>query len=611
MRRLLRRGGRPKGQFRGTDNGEWEYGEIDLGALKAWDWEATVGLASKNGWRTLHVEGATEQNAGVLKALRDITKKYPEVADFVIQFDGPWMPVSEVVRATGSQSFRSLTFYHGTSSVAAEAILRHGLSPRASTGSKAAYGASLKPSAHPDAVYLTTQANMAKFAARDAARATKSEAVILEIKGFDGDPENWIPDEDSGVKDSMQSVQRLGSVAYRGTIPARHIRVISRLKQTGLGMSGPAGQWVNENLWEQALGKTLLYGAKTTAGSGGQSTMRFMKAVLEVVAQGADADVQVVVETMRDKSQAAMAADYGSAVEIPKDRIVSSEEFAQGMIEKGDRLGLATKGDLHGPVIDLEVMFDWGAGFPATMDFPASSGVHGRVIGDVIASQSILVHQMTDGGSDRQRRLILIKPGTRAIFGLTKVAGSEARPKGKILSRGILFRRRAVTEATRFKKKTGQDSERWSAIVQYPIPDPPPPRGKKSVLMGSTGPIAFPVRDWKKGVAWATKLISEFSEPDKAEIDAERRLRTSKTWSEFSWSIRSLHFGPAQFRGAEKALGISREKLKRSTPSERTFWDAVNAVAAGLIGLWTEGDDLMAYIQAKRWEYMDRWDTSD
>jgi hypothetical protein len=122
-----------------------------------------------------------------------------------------------------------MVFYHGTSSIAAASILREGLRPRADTNVKPAYGAGSSVGAgRPEAIYLTTQLGMAKFGALDASKHG-GYPVILEVQGIDGDLAQ--ADEDSRETSPMKSLERIGSIAYVGTIPASKIRLAYQIPE--------------------------------------------------------------------------------------------------------------------------------------------------------------------------------------------------------------------------------------------------------------------------------------------------------------------------------------------------------------------------------------------
>ncbi len=224
---LSRKGKRYNTGFYGTDDGEWEARQgFILGFRKeGFDWEVVSSMSSKNDWRTLSVEGATEHHSGFRKALKEMVSQYPELLDFWIQFDGPYKPVSDLVGGpSGSREVQwsSLTFYHGTSMKAWESIERQGLRPRSATNVVPAYGTSSSAGAgKAEAIYLTTQLQMAHFAANDASRVSKSQAVVLRVKGIDGD--HVAADEDSGESTGAKSLERLGSIAYLAPIPASKI----------------------------------------------------------------------------------------------------------------------------------------------------------------------------------------------------------------------------------------------------------------------------------------------------------------------------------------------------------------------------------------------------
>lgn len=86
------------------------------------------------------------------------------------------------------------------------------------------YGARTRAkSGRVDAIYLTTQLGMARFAAIDACRLHGGDMLILSIIGIDSC--NAIPDVDSGESTAELSLQRIGSIGYLGHIPPQLIRI--------------------------------------------------------------------------------------------------------------------------------------------------------------------------------------------------------------------------------------------------------------------------------------------------------------------------------------------------------------------------------------------------
>jgi len=254
---LKYKGDRPKGTFYGNDEGVWRYTEgYPLGLRReGWNWSASIGLSSKNDWKNLSVDGASEQNRGFRKALREIVREYPEVAGYLISFDGPYMPVSRLVGGTAPEPESRIdlgkqTYYHGTSSDVLDAILSDGLMPRGQTNVEPVFGVEFgaRPS-RAEAVYLTTQLGLAQSAANSAARKRRGDPVILEVTGLHHD--HFQPDEDSRESDAVKSLERMGSVAYVGRIRPRNIRVYAMDEGSG---------W---NKWASAARVASRYAATT------------------------------------------------------------------------------------------------------------------------------------------------------------------------------------------------------------------------------------------------------------------------------------------------------------------------------------------------------------
>jgi GNAT superfamily N-acetyltransferase len=208
--------------FYGNDDGNWELiGRPVLAFRRAgFDWEMAPAMSGDNQRRNFRVEGATESNKGFRAALAEIVERHPELLDWAIRFDGPWLSMHDVL-AQPAFSWND-TFYHGTSEAALPFIRQHGICPRDVTGSRPAYGGEGK-AGRPDTVYLTTQLGMARFAARDAGNVTRSPGVILAIDGVD--PRKVVPDEDSGEATARASVDHMGSFGVRGCISPERVSI--------------------------------------------------------------------------------------------------------------------------------------------------------------------------------------------------------------------------------------------------------------------------------------------------------------------------------------------------------------------------------------------------
>lgn len=223
---LSRHGKKYNTSFYGNNDGTWTAHQgFLLGALKEYDWEMIPSMSSKNDWANFSVEGATEHNQGFLKALNEIVDQYPEVMNFLITFDGPAIKISELLSKNESLDWSTIKLYHGTSQQAWEAIQQIGLKSRSVTQSTPIYGAGVGARAgREDAIYLTTQLGMAHFAALEAGAKTRSDPVVLEVSGLDG--EFVVADEDSGSDDAAVSLSKIGSVGYVKDIPPQNIRIL-------------------------------------------------------------------------------------------------------------------------------------------------------------------------------------------------------------------------------------------------------------------------------------------------------------------------------------------------------------------------------------------------
>ena len=203
---------RPAINFYGFDSGSWFETDEYLLSSKQYNWSMVSGLTARYGGNIYHIEGATENHPGFLDALGQIITKYPELSDYYLEFDGP--PIKAGQLLTNAPKIK---FLHGTTTAVWPQIQQYGLQPRSMTGLPATYGyqSSALPG-RPDAIYLTTQLHMARFAARDAVKIHGGDPLILQISDID-----WqyaIPDVDSRAATAKESLQKLGSIGYLTSI---------------------------------------------------------------------------------------------------------------------------------------------------------------------------------------------------------------------------------------------------------------------------------------------------------------------------------------------------------------------------------------------------------
>lgn len=286
--------------FYGRDDGTWEprgRGNWILGFRRhGFDWEMIPSMVLKNEHRNFSVEGARETHQGFQKAMREIVNEYPEVLDFVLQFDGPYKPVRDVLVGEVSDMSR-VRFLHGTSMAAWQKVQSEGLRPRSVTHAVAAYGqASSAKEGRPDAVYLTTQETMARFAARDAARAHKSTPVVLEVVGID--PKLAAPDEDSGEDTAEASLARLGSIAYLGSVEPENIRSLGWGERT----ENPVSNALESTILNLPRHSALYLAATSWERTGDKRARAEALGHLEAIADQSGTDAATVVEVLRRRA---------------------------------------------------------------------------------------------------------------------------------------------------------------------------------------------------------------------------------------------------------------------------------------------------------------------
>lgn len=184
------------------------------------------------GRRRVDVEHASLYDPRLIPALGRLAQIAPKVRALDLQTDNtPSITVEEVLGRRWEAHRRVPALYHGTSSALLSRLLVEGLRPRDETGASAVYGTTVgaRPSLG-DRVYLTGWDTMgpALYAARDAVRAYGGERTILRVDGTKL-VERWLePDEDARYATTwLQSLYRLGTVAYRGVVPAAALTVFA------------------------------------------------------------------------------------------------------------------------------------------------------------------------------------------------------------------------------------------------------------------------------------------------------------------------------------------------------------------------------------------------
>ena len=120
-----------------------------------------------------------------------------------------------------------IKLYHGTTSVYLDSILEKGLLPREKTGNsnyevQYVWGASDIFESYPDRVYLTNNPDRAKMLGEEAVDVNEGEVIVLEVLVSQ---ENLLPDEDSKKQTWQESLEYMGSVAYKGIITPDKIKV--------------------------------------------------------------------------------------------------------------------------------------------------------------------------------------------------------------------------------------------------------------------------------------------------------------------------------------------------------------------------------------------------
>ena len=193
---------------------------------------STIEINVDKNRRKVDVEYATEYHPKIQPAFAALLQYAPGLADYQVTFDGPAKHTVRLLAngLTHDEDWIVLTWYHGTSSHYANIAIQDGLKPRATSGVEPSFVGGSKES-QPHLVYLSADdGNDVRHAAREANRKTRnlgieSSPVILKIDARQLNPSKYTPDEDSGGITWEDSLHTMGTIGYKGIIPARAISV--------------------------------------------------------------------------------------------------------------------------------------------------------------------------------------------------------------------------------------------------------------------------------------------------------------------------------------------------------------------------------------------------
>lgn len=170
--------------------------------------------------RKIDVEPDTAHSPRTRKAMEELLKQRPDLANFTLTFDAYSPGTLEQYIKQPHEEFPKY-LYHGTSSVVWERAKTEGLQPRKMTGSPPVFGTvgSNAPIHSPDYIYLASDdGNDVRHAARQAKSVLGGKPVILKIEFDKLPPHNLMPDEDSRMSRWEDSLNRHGILAYKGRI---------------------------------------------------------------------------------------------------------------------------------------------------------------------------------------------------------------------------------------------------------------------------------------------------------------------------------------------------------------------------------------------------------
>ena len=207
--------------------------------------DQSLGDARWSGSRTKHTPD-------IVAILKELKKRGVGEISTPIWF-GNWANKS-TARSAGSlgklldfhaKPLTRLTMYHGTSSYRAEEIMKNGLRPLPKDERIWKKVHRETPAHRAEAIYLTAALNQAEYYAEQASKMDKrrknldsngeSVPVILtctlgvaDMKKLAADDDHLMLNDGSTLEDWRDSLQRMGQVAYKGSLPPSRLRIFKR-----------------------------------------------------------------------------------------------------------------------------------------------------------------------------------------------------------------------------------------------------------------------------------------------------------------------------------------------------------------------------------------------
>lgn len=181
----------------------------------------------------VHIEGMSEHHPHILSTLKFLIDNDSKLENARLRFDNnEEIKIKEFIENQG-KNIKNKTdllpeyLYHGTSTYFWEQISENGLMCREMTGNEPQYKSIFGEEGLKDRVYFCTEMNIgsAKYSAIKASENTSSDEIILKIKTANLDRKLLEPDEDSNCFNWQESLQKLGTLAYRGIIHPSEIEV--------------------------------------------------------------------------------------------------------------------------------------------------------------------------------------------------------------------------------------------------------------------------------------------------------------------------------------------------------------------------------------------------
>lgn len=202
----------------------------------------------------ISVNGGGPYHPLMKRAIKSLIKQKPMLLNRKLDFDG-FSPgsVQDFLKTPdfhGPKDRLPKFLYHGTSYFKWEKIREEGLQPRNESGEDPTYGAKYNaPPGQAEHIYFGGSPNASTRWAAQEAQRDGSNPVAIQVDSSGLDYSLLRPDHDSGSNTWQESLARMDTIAYEGSVAPQYLRLYKVYRYNGQqpGTWEDPGDWLEPN----------------------------------------------------------------------------------------------------------------------------------------------------------------------------------------------------------------------------------------------------------------------------------------------------------------------------------------------------------------------------